>query len=187
MNCDYSDFAKRDFLRGISVRGDNYGHSGYCVRKSGGLNFFHVRSAAGDGETKFLSRVAFAGSHTNIDDRLGSDVSWNWDPGAYAKAECQYHYAAIGIVQIETGEVDALRCQKVDDGWINNVSQARCPAGDVLQVDSVNDKCPGNNCSGNSDWQVGYVKNTCRDNQYIKGISKRSDGKLKSILCCAFQ
>jgi len=182
MNCDYNSWPYRDFLRGISVRGDSYGHSAYCVRKANGLNFFHVSGAAGDGETKYLSRVAFAGSTTNIDDRSGSDVYWDWDWGN-VKAECRWHYAAIGVVQIETGEVDAIRCQKVQDGFISSVSQGTC---EVLPVDMFNNHCPGNNCSGTNDWAVNYLKNTCRDNQYIKGISKRTDGKIKSILCCPF-
>jgi hypothetical protein len=97
------------------------------------------------------------------------------------------HYVAVGIVQIETGEVDAIRCQKVLDGHISNVSLARCPTADVLQVNSVTNNCPGGNCTGGNDWESGLAKTTCKNTQYIKGISKRSDGKIKSIMCCNFQ
>jgi len=186
MNCDLNTFPYRDFLKGISTRGDAYGHTAKCGRNTLNTNFFaHVQGASASREVKYLSKVAVAGSTTNIDDKLGSELSFNWDTTASNKAECRAHYVATAIAQIETGEVDAIVCNKVDDGFIVNVSSsAMCNA---LPFDSVNNHCVGNNCSGGNDWAVGFVKNTCGTNQYVKGVSKRKlDGKIKTLLCCNF-
>lgn len=186
MNCDLNTFPYRDFLKGISTRGSTYGHTAKCGRNTRDTNYFtHVQGAAASREVKFLSKVAFAGSTTNIDDKLGSELSFNWDTTANNKAECRAHYVATAIAQLETGEVDGIVCNKVDDGFIVNVSSSgMCNA---LPFDDVNNHCVGNNCSGGNDWAVGFVKNTCGANQYVKGISKRKvDGKIKTLLCCNF-
>lgn len=180
MNCDLNTWPYRDFLRGISVRGDTYGHTAKCTRSTLNFNYFaHVQNATR--EVKYLSRVN--GSGTPINDTLGSEVSWNWDSGFVNKAECRAHYVATAIAQIETGEVDAIVCNKVDDGFLFNVASTACSA---LQVGNVTDNCTGNNCSGGNDWAPGFVKTSCGNNQFIKGVSKRTDGKIKALYCCNF-
>ncbi len=184
MNCDINTWPYRDFLRGVSVTTSVYGDAGKCARTTRDTNYFsHVRNDTR--EVKYLSRVATAGSHVNINDRAGSEVSWTWDGGANTsnRAECRAHYAATAISMIETGEIDAIVCNQVDSGFIVNVSQSMCT---TLPFDGVN-HCIGNNCSGGNDWAVGSVKNTCGNNQYVKAISKRKvDGKLSALLCCNF-
>jgi hypothetical protein len=185
MNCDLNTWPFRDFIKGISVRNAVYGHSAKCDRTTRNTNFFsHVQNATR--EVKYLSRVAFQGSHTNIDDRLGTELSWDWDVG-FTKAECRAHYVATGLAQIETGEVDAIVCNKVDDVAISNISaQSQC---NKLVFDGTSHCIPGENCSTANAWaEAGVVANTCGKNQYLKGISKVPDssGHIHAMYCCNF-
>lgn len=180
MNCDLTTWPFRDFIKGISVRNNAYGHAAKCDRTTRNTNFFlHVQNATR--EVKYLSRTTNGTS--NIDDRLGTELSWDWDQG-FTKAECRAHYVATGLAQIETGEVDAIVCNKVDDVAISNISsQSQC---NKLVFDGASHCIPGeNNCNA---WAAGAVANTCGRNQYLKGISKVPDstGRIHAMYCCNF-
>jgi hypothetical protein len=160
-----------DYVQGISVRTDaKRAHSAKCVN-----NTSHSVTGA-PASYHYLSRANAQGGA--IDDRTGSDVSWDWDPGAI-KADCGYHQVVTGVAQLESNEIDAIACTSAS-GVHAGPSTGTCQ---TLKFDGQN-HCPSGNC-GATDWAVGYNKNLCKSTQYIKAISKRgSMGEIGAILCC---
>ena len=45
---------------------------------------------------------------------------------------------------------------------------------------------PGNNqgSTGTPDWDYGYWKADCRNNEYVSGIAQSASGAVNTILCC---
>ena len=159
-----------DYIQGISARTSvSRAHSAKCVGNSthpvtGAPQSYH-----------YLSRANAQG--VAINDRVGSDVSWDWDPGAI-KAECGWHQVVTGVAQLESNEIDGIACTSAS---VNaGPSTFTCQ---TLKFDGQN-HCPFNNC-GATDWAPGYYKNLCKSTQFIKGISKKAPmGEISAILCC---
>jgi hypothetical protein len=191
MNCDLNNWPYRDFIKGSPCVVPSMGMRRSVRVPTRDTNFFlHVQNATR--EVKYLSRSS--GGH-NIDDRAGSELTFDWDMG-HTKAECRAHYVATGLAQIETGEVDAIICNKVDDVAISNISSRnQCTPlpfdlriGKCVGPDGSAQNQNGTTCSADNAWAPGVVANTCGKNQYLKGISKASDtsGHLNAMLCCNF-
>jgi len=159
------------YLVGISARTNvNRAHSAKCDdHESHGV---HGAPAA----YRYLSRANTNGTRKND---LGGDVPWNWDSTASVRADCGWHEVVTGVAQLESNEIDGIACTAAN-GPFSGISQATCT---TLRFDK-NNHC-SRNCTGANDWAVGYYKNICGSNQYMKGVSKSGPiGEISAILCC---
>lgn len=123
---------------------------------------------------KFLyTPNAAAGStlvFTTRDSRRDTSTG-DWDPG-YVKGECGYFEAVTGLAQTP-----------------DNVTRARCAAAAYYGYESCRRRIfwRGDNRESGSggDWDYGFYKGQCGDGlAYVKGVSKDSSGKIRSLLCC---
>jgi len=161
-----------DYVIGISSR--TYIGRAHSV-KCNNNDSHHVTGAPAS--YHYLSREDSSGNPR--DDRVGSDVGWDWDPGAI-KADCGFHQAVTGVAQLESNEIDGIACTSASVN--SGPSTSTC---NKLVFDG-NNHCPVGGC-GSPDWAPGYAKNLCRSDQYIKAISKnktRLNGEISAILCC---
>jgi hypothetical protein len=117
----------------------------------------------------------FVSSGTTIDfrtrDARRDTTTGDWDPG-YIKGECGYFEGVTGLAQ-DPNQVVRARCTVVAySGYYS------CHRRDFWQSD-------GRDSNSGGDWDPGYYKGQCGDGLgYVKGISKDSSGKIRSLLCC---
>ena len=105
------------------------------------------------------------------DSRQENPTTGDWAPG-YAKVECTDGYAATGISQKydSTGQyepVSTILCRKTNRpsygschyiSWTNNLLLTK--SNNQRRADATN-----------WDWDVGYYKMSCSENEYIKGVA----------------
>jgi hypothetical protein len=109
------------------------------------------------------------------DDRADASTG-DWDIG-YTKAECGVGEAVTGVSQSPDLKLKQIQCS-----WIESESANNVHACTALPFSSTSDNRLTNDPG---DWAVGYSKNQCRSNQYLKGISSNSaTGEIHSLLCC---
>jgi hypothetical protein len=110
---------------------------------------------------------------TNGDSRFSPTFGDDWDPG-YRKAECDNYSFLTGIAQNSSGQALYGRC--AGGSSIGNVRS--CHRLDFTTQDNRSSQYGG-------DWDSGYGKNQCADDETLKGFSVYSSGKIKSIYCCS--
>jgi hypothetical protein len=153
------------YIAGISARTDvSRPHSAKCATE--------LHNVGVPVSRHYLSRATSNGD--KINDPTVTNVGFDWDQGAI-KAECGFHQIVTGVAQLESNEIDAISCNSASVGTGTN--RATC---NPLKFDHQS-HCTGSNCG----WAFGYYINSCRSDQYVKGVSKRGPlGEISAILCC---
>lgn len=138
----------------------------------------HAHSVLCASTPETFVRTGFGLTTHNLDgaDDRADFGTGDWDVG-YTKAECGVGEAITGVSQ--TGD---LKLRKVECSWIESESGNNDQACTPLVFSNSAD----NRMSGDpGDWAIGYVKNQCRSNQYLKGISSNAaTGEIHALLCC---
>lgn len=165
VNAFKAECAANEKLIGISASG-------------GGASEARAHSALCVTSTDTFARTGFAFSTHNLDgfDDRADTSTGDWDPG-YTKAECAGTEIVTGISQSSD-----LHLRKLECGWIVTETGSNVAACTTLVFSTSSDNQlstePG-------DWAVGYSKNQCRPNQYLKGVSANAGtGEIHAILCC---
>jgi hypothetical protein len=122
-----------------------------------------------------MARGATTHSFDGGDDRADT-ATGDWDVG-YTKAECDMDETITGISQ--TGD---LRLSKIQCGWIESEVGNSDQGCTTLVFSSTSDN---QLASDPGDWAIGFSKNQCRSNQYLKGVSSNpTTGEIHALLCC---
>jgi len=121
-----------------------------------------------NGNMNPTNTLTIGSSDTRADTSTG-----DWDSG-YVKVECAYNETMSGISQGSTGVLMNARCDSTGF-YASSCHTVQFPSG-------------GDNrySSNGGDWDVTYQKNQCGNTEYVKGISKYSNGLIKSMLCCSY-
>lgn len=130
----------------------------------------------------WIDRVDLNGDKPHV--FWGQNYGFNWSPigdwasGSY-KGEC-------GIVGSSGQPVIGL------SSYASGTHQAHAVLCGSRPVTTTGSSCyarmfdPGNNqgSTGTPDWDYGYWKADCRDNEYVAGVAQSTSGAVDSILCC---
>jgi hypothetical protein len=105
-------------------------------------------------------------------------VPTDWAPGSY-KGECGYSatkgFPVAGVTQSPSShQAHAILCGDTPLPTTKTACYARANFN------------PGNNqgSTGAPDWDPGYYKADCRNDEYVAGVAQTTGGKESAILCC---
>ncbi len=100
----------------------------------------------------------------------------DWANGSY-KGECGLSTSSgepvAGVTSYQTGAHQAHAVLCGDTSF--SVTPSSCYA-------RVFD--PGDNRGSTGDWDPGFYKADCRNNEYVSGVAQNGSGKMSTILCC---
>jgi hypothetical protein len=144
----------------------------------GGRNFLIQQNwlnAAGGGCRLSYPHDTLAFDST--DSRLAAPLdNPNWQ-GSSHRAECAWRGAVTGLsVNPSTHIAHAAFCTDASD--FSTYSHQSCHVVDFSAGDNRRSTRSG-------DWDRGFPKGECADNEYVAGVSQRNGGLIDSILCCA--
>ncbi len=110
----------------------------------------------------------------------GSPIG-DWMSGSY-KGQCAPGSALVGISASATpGPAEDVACSP----WTNLLQNNSCRS---VAFDPGNNPNPwGSSGVDTSDWDLGYYKAECNNNEYVAGVSQSTSGQLDGILCCPKQ
>lgn len=110
-------------------------------------------------------------------DQRRTTVTGDWSPGRYT-AECAEGEAMTGLsVRPQFQSARAALCGTHDDSLMHSADACR-----ALDFSQQNVEPPNA-----VDWDAGFYKGLCDDDEYAAGISQTSDSRIHSILCCKGQ
>jgi hypothetical protein len=110
----------------------------------------------------------------STDSRL-SGANGDWKPNSY-KAECAWRGAVTGVSQTpSTRAAHSVFCTDAPS-W-TKFSHQNCRTVDFSAGDNRGTTSTG-------DWDGGFPKGECAPNEYVAGVSQRTNGFVDSLLCC---
>lgn len=122
-----------------------------------------------NGNMNPTNTLSIGSSDTRADTSTG-----DWDSG-YVKVECAYNETMSGLSQDSNGVLKNARCDST--GFY---------ASSCHTVQFLTNGGDNRSSNGGNDWDSTYQKNQCGSSEYVKGVSKFSNGLIKSILCCSY-
>jgi len=105
----------------------------------------------------------------------------DWAPNQY-KGECPWNQPVTGLSKFPTGNQQAhsIMCGQGPIAGNAFPPNASCHLVPFNGLNGVN----GNNPANISDWDFGFNKAECSQNEFVAGISQSTSGRTDGLLCC---
>jgi hypothetical protein len=141
---------------------------------------FSIGAPAGGNWSNYFYYGNVAGSFWHQNYRYDwAPIQPDWDSGSY-KADCRVGQPMTGLSKYVGGPAHGIRC-----GGPNFTSTGVGPTDPSGCTFHAFD--PGTyqgDTDNGVDWDYGYYKDECKQNEYVSGVAQSTTGALDGIICC---